>query len=192
MRKILVVAALLFLAWWLFIRPGTTEFGCDTAAAMTAHAATTQAGSDECPPSAQAAAGDPAWAAERIDSIADSRLTTGLLYDADGTEHTLSSGYDDDAERVIDLLDEVGAPFPGSGPHPGAAHVEPKAAALLRDAEQTIGVMVINNEGGVCSGRQGLSCQEILPLLLPTRHYALRLVTRRPRTHRIPRKGIGR
>ncbi|MGH3620293.1 MAG: DddA-like double-stranded DNA deaminase toxin [Sciscionella sp.] len=76
------------------------------------------------------------------------------------------SGYDDDADRVVELLDELGAPFPDSGPHPGAAHVEPKAAAQMRDGAQGIGVMVINHPRGVCFGAEGLSCQEILPLLL--------------------------
>ncbi|MGH3625351.1 MAG: DddA-like double-stranded DNA deaminase toxin [Sciscionella sp.] len=160
MRKFLVLAVLVFLAWWLFVRPGSTEFGCEAAAA-TAHAA-----SDDCPSSAEAAAGNSSWAADRMNSISDSKLTTGLLYDSDGTEHALTSGYDDDADRVTELLDELGAPFPESGPHPAAAHVEPKAAAQLRDGDQDIGVMVINNEGGVCSGRKGLSCQEVLPLLL--------------------------
>ncbi|HEX4700909.1 MAG TPA: DddA-like double-stranded DNA deaminase toxin [Pseudonocardiaceae bacterium] len=140
---------------------GTAKFGC-VASAAAAHA-----DSGECPTNATAAATDSRWAASRLAGISASKITTGLFYDEDGTEHTYVSGYDADADAVTNTLHAIGAPFPRSGPHPVAAHVEAKAAARMRDNGLAVGLLVINNPRGVCTFDSGYSCQEVVPLLLP-------------------------
>lgn len=60
---------------------GGTRFGCPVAAGPVAHADT-----GDCPADIGAADGDAPWAAQRIATIANAKLTTGLFYDPDGHE----------------------------------------------------------------------------------------------------------
>jgi hypothetical protein len=46
--------------------------------------------------------------------------------------------------------------------------VEVKVAALMRETGLKTGLLVINRENGPCAGDVGLSCQEVLPQVLPT------------------------
>jgi len=56
-----------------------------------------------------------------------------LLYDEDGTQHTYTSGEDDDFDLAEEVLEERGAPRSRAGTYPAASHVEVKVAALMRD-----------------------------------------------------------
>lgn len=158
MRKLLGVAFVVFLVWFFFIRPGSSEFGCEAAAGV-AHAA-----SDECPSSAEAAAGDAGWAADRYDAIKDEKVTTGLFYDEDGNEHELTSGEDADAEVATSVLQELGIVRSGATLNV-ATHVEVKAAAQMRENGVTRGVLVINRAAGVCSGAR-YGCEQVVPAVL--------------------------
>ncbi|HVV20116.1 MAG TPA: DddA-like double-stranded DNA deaminase toxin [Pseudonocardiaceae bacterium] len=92
--------------------------------------------------------------------------TTGLFYDPDGHEIRFTSGEDGDADRVNEILRQVGAAFPGHGaPHPASSHVETKVASRMRDWGVSYGVLVINNPGGVCAGIFG--CEQVLDAILP-------------------------
>ncbi|MGB3441191.1 MAG: hypothetical protein WBA97_20770 [Actinophytocola sp.] len=80
---ILVMAAVLWL-WLNFVyAPSCGRFACSLEPAWWPQA---EADSGEtCPDSISTAANDAAWAADRIESIKDAKLTTGLYYDRDGT-----------------------------------------------------------------------------------------------------------
>jgi len=158
-RKFLLVVIALVLAW-IFVVPSCSKFGCDSALA-TAHA-----DDGSCPASLRGAAQDPDWAADRLKTIADRPLTVGLFYDEDGTQHTYTSGRDDDSDLAEEILQDVGATPSRIDTYPAATHVEIKIAALMRENEVDYGVLVINHPGGVCNGEDGMSCQEVLGLVL--------------------------
>jgi hypothetical protein len=144
----------------------STKFGCEAAPLAAA-----RADNDECPTSAQAAAGNARWAAARFDTIKDEDLTVGLFYDADGTEHRFMSGRDREAETALKVGRKAGV-FPSQGRFVVADHVEVKVAAAMREADVTFGVLVINNSGGPCrlddnDEPEPLSCLAIVPKLLP-------------------------
>ena len=121
---------------------------------------------DACPADITAAASDAAWAAERVETIKDAKLTTGLFYDPDGTEHRITSGRGDISTRIEDLLRSSGkVNMPPVGTHPAITHVETKVAMMMRETEVTTGVVVINNEEGPCPG--AYSCQAVLGVVLP-------------------------
>lgn len=123
---------------------------------------------DACPDDITAAASDATWAAARLESIAGRKVTTGLAYDEDGAEHTYISGEQDEHyKRAIRVLQEVGAKPSRGGTYPAASHVEVKVAALMREDGISEVVLVVNHPAGICSAGQGLSCQEVLPLVLP-------------------------
>ncbi|MGH3622845.1 MAG: DddA-like double-stranded DNA deaminase toxin [Sciscionella sp.] len=160
MRKVVVLAILVFLAWWLFLKPSSTTFGCKAAGAV-AHAA-----SGDCPTSIDAAVGDVGWATDRLADIAGQKRTTGLFYDNEGSKSTFTSGEGDDADAVDEILREEGVPRPRRARlHQAASHVEAKAAAFMRDEGTPAAVLVINNPGGVCEGIYG--CQSVLANILP-------------------------
>ena len=107
------------------------------------------ADSGSCPDGVADAADDAAWAADRIASITDKTVTFGLFYDADGMEHE----YDSQKGAASDLAVKVGRDaqvFPRSGRPNVVDHVEVKAAAAMRDSDETVGVLVINNPDGPC------------------------------------------
>jgi len=165
MRKFLFVVVLAVLAWIFVVPSCSTKFGCDAAPAA-AHAADA-----ECPSDVEQAADDAAWAADRLDSIKDEHVTTGLFYDEDGHRHDFVSGRDDDAERAVEVGRDAGV-FPDKGRPVVVDHVEVKVAAAMRAGEVMAGVLVINNVGGPCKliGNDQvapMSCQAIMPGLLP-------------------------
>ncbi|WP_139190599.1 DddA-like double-stranded DNA deaminase toxin [Actinokineospora iranica] len=169
---ILVMAAVLWLLLNFVYAPSCGRFACGLEPAWWP-----QAEADSgvaCPDSISAAAEDAEWAAARIASLreADAKVTTGLFYDSDGTEHTIRSGRDADAKRADKALVEAGVEMPRAGPHPAASHVETKIAALMRENGITYGIVVINNDRGPCGtdpdALEPFSCGVVIPAILPT------------------------
>jgi hypothetical protein len=154
MRKFLLLVALGVLAWIFMVPSCSTKFGCESASA-TAHA-----DDGSCPESLDGAAHDQGWAAQRIASLPqreEGDSTHGLLYDSDGNETSLESGESGpEYETAKDLL-----PMRSKQ---AAGHVEAKAAAALRTAEEDFGVLVINNEP--CDYASGVGCAEASALIL--------------------------
>jgi hypothetical protein len=158
-----VVAGLAVLAWIFVVPSCSTRFGC-AATGIDAYA-----DSGSCPDNSQAAAQNAVWAADRIGAIADEDITTGLLYDEDGNEEKITSGRNGAYDSALSHLE----PYAGSllrDKPPGsqvAEHVEAKAAAVLRDAEQAHGVLLINNPDGPCGYASGIGCTAAIELILP-------------------------
>ena len=169
---IVVMAAVLWLLLNFVYAPSCGRFACSYVPSWWPQASADSASAEGCPDSITAAASDAAWAAERIASLrdADAKVTTGLFYDADGTEHTIRSGRDADAERADKALMDAGVEMPRAGPHPAASHVETKIAALMRENGITYGVVVINNERGPCGtdpdALEPFSCGVVIPAIL--------------------------
>jgi len=158
-RKFAVAVVVAVLAWIFVVPSCSTTFGCESATA-TAHA-----DSGNCPDNVDDAAEDADWAADRIASLEDADITTGLLYDEDGTEHRVESGERGDAyELALSYL----RPVIGRTAPQAAGHVEPKAAALVRHAEQEQAVLVINNPEGPCNYvAANIGCLRVVELMLP-------------------------
>lgn len=179
---ILVMAAVLWLILNFVYAPSCGRFACSYVPSWWPHA---EADSGEaCPDSITAAASDAAWAANRIASLRnkDAKVTTGLFFDADGTEHTLHSGYDGDSDLAEQALRDAGVEFPPVGRHPAAAHVETKIAALMRENGITYGVVVINNPRGPCgadpASERRFSCGVAVPAIPSGRLYPRGVVSR--------------
>src|SRR5206468_6657706 len=86
---VLVVAFALWALLNFVYAPSCGRFSCSYVPSWWPQA---QADTDTaCPDSVTGAAGDASWAADRIASIADEKITTGLLYDADGAQHKFVS-----------------------------------------------------------------------------------------------------
>lgn len=175
---ILVLATIAFILLNMFnlIQVGFGSFGCGWKPNVRWGATAEAASDDSCPTSISGAMSDAKWAADRFATIKDKYVTTGLMYDQDGIEHEIISGDEKgaDAERARRILREVGAPSIG-GQYPAATHVEVKAAALMRETEVKTAILVINYEDGPCPPiGLGLSCQDVLPKLLPA-GYRLRV-----------------
>lgn len=164
-RLVLVVAVALGLWFVVSHYPGGGgRFGCQAGAAV-AHAE-----GGDCPTSASEAAGNARWAAARLATIAGDSITTGLLYDEDGHEEKIETG---ESGHAFDLAVQYLQPYPSTvvrGQPKGkqaAGHVEGKAAALLRNAGQVHGILVINNPTGPCPYASGAGCALIMQLILP-------------------------
>ena len=160
---IVVMAAVLWALLNFLYAPSCGRFSCSYVPSWWPQAqADTASG---CPNNIGGASSDAGWAADRYASIKGDKLTTGLFYDQDGTEHTITSGAEDVSVRVHDLLKASGkVDMPPVGQHPAATHVEVKAAMMMRESKLTTGVVVINNEEGPCPGIY--SCTRILPVVL--------------------------
>lgn len=162
---IVVMAAVLWLLLNFVYAPSCGRFACSYEPSWIPRA---HAASDSCPESIEQATSDAEWAAGRANAIPRTdRKTTGLFYDADGAEHTYTSGERDEAAAAgaVAVLKEVGAPASPIGTYPSASHVEVKAAVAMRHGDVKMGVLVINHPGGPCSGEMG--CSAALPLVLP-------------------------
>jgi SCP1.201-like deaminase len=163
MRKFLLLAGFVILAWIFVVPSCSTKFGC------AAFGADAYAGSSDCPDSVDAAARNATWAQDRIRSIADESITTGLLYDEDGNEEKITSGRNGAYESALSHLKPYADSILRDKP-PGAQaaeHVEVKAAAMLRDTKQARGVLVINNHDGPCGYASGIGCIAAIELVLP-------------------------
>lgn len=162
MRKVALVIGLTVLAWIFVVPSCSTKFGCEAAGAVA------QADEGSCPDSLAAAVRNHAWANERMSSIVNDDVTTGLLYDEDGTEERITSGRGGAYEAALSYLEPYAGSILRDRP-PGsqvAEHVEAKAAALLRDADQDHGILVINNPAGPCGYASGIGCVAAIELIL--------------------------
>lgn len=161
--KILIPVLALFLLLNMFWIPHLGRFSCSVAPWFVPVARADGA----CPGSLHAAMADAGWAAERWEEIRDERQTVGLFYDEDGHRHRYESGDQKgaDAERARRVLRDAGASRAPNGSYPAASHVETKVAALMHEHGVRRGTLVINNLP--CGGDRGLSCQEVLSLMLP-------------------------
>lgn len=163
MLKIFIPALALFLLLNMLWIPHVGRFSCGVTPWFVPVARADSA----CPGSLAGAMGDAQWATDRWEEIRDERQTVGLFYDENGHRHRYESGDEKgaDAERVRKVLRDVGAPQAPNGSYPAASHVETKVAALMREHGVKLGTLVINNQP--CGGDRGLSCQEVLTLVMP-------------------------
>jgi hypothetical protein len=166
---VLVAAVLVWLLLNLWYMPVLGDFSCSLQPWFVAEAQV-EAGDEGCPGSLDEAWNDADWAMDRYEQIASSYRTTALYYLDDGRRHNITSGDDKgpDALRAERALRATGASSI-RGRYPAASHVEVKVAAIMRENGTTKGEMVINHRAGPCFGNPaiGLSCQEVLSLVLP-------------------------
>lgn len=168
---IMVLAAVAFIVLNMFnvVSVGFGKFGCGWEPNIQFGAMAEAAGDGHCPTSISDAINDAEWAADRYATIKDRYVTTGLMYDEDGVEHELTSGDEKgaDTQRVVAILQERNVPPNRAGRYLAASHVEPKVAALMREADVQQGVLVINNRSGPCGpSNEGTSCRDVLPSIL--------------------------
>jgi hypothetical protein len=110
---------------------------------------------------------------QRQMAAAGAPVTTGWLFtDTTGEDHTpIASGRE--GSTAYSLVMQYLAPYAGGKIRdrpPGsqaAEHVEAKAAALMRNAGDTYGVVVINNPRGPCEYASGPGCDVVMELILP-------------------------
>jgi hypothetical protein len=168
---IVVAIAVLWLLMNFVYAPSCGRFGCSWVPSWIPQAQADTASA--CPDGLKGAATDSGWAADRLGSIADAHVTTGLFYDVDGTKHEFISAKDADADA--DLALKVGRDagvFPASGRPVVVDHVEVKVAAAMRSSGEKAGVLLINNPGGPCKrdaegNVEPASCLAFVPRLLP-------------------------
>ncbi|WP_026449291.1 DddA-like double-stranded DNA deaminase toxin [Actinopolyspora mortivallis] len=88
--------------------------------------------------------------------------TTGLVYDQDGNELQVNSGRDPKLSEQARLILHNSERYPTDdrGAPAVTTHVEVKYALMMRQAGQTYGVVVLNNE--LCRG-----CEKAVPEILP-------------------------
>jgi hypothetical protein len=132
------MAAVLWALLTFVYAPSCGRFSCSYVPSWWPQA---QADSEDgCPDSIDAAANDPGWAADRYASIKGDKVTTGVFYDQDGMEHTVTSGTEEISARILALLKSSGkVDMPPVGPH--------------------------SAEEGPCPG--AYSCTVVLPAMLP-------------------------
>jgi len=163
---LVVMAAVLWLLLNFVYAPSCGRFGCSYVPSWWPQAVADSG--DGCPDGIDGAATDAEWAADRYESIKDATVTTGLFFDEDGTEHRIESGRDDNSERVLSTLYDLGVVQPPVRPNV-VDHVEAKVAALMRENDLKSGVLVINFPRGVCGtdSPQPYTCAAMVPAILP-------------------------
>ncbi|WP_162292959.1 DddA-like double-stranded DNA deaminase toxin [Actinophytocola xinjiangensis] len=162
------MAAVLWLVLNFLYAPSCGRFACSYIPSWWPTASAEGTTGDGCPDSLTDAVTDAAWAADRYDSIADATITTGLFFDEDGNAFRFDSRRDDDSERVLSTLYDLGVVRSPVRPNV-VDHVEAKVAALMRENELSSGVLVINFPRGVCGTEIQLpyTCAALVPALLP-------------------------
>jgi SCP1.201-like deaminase len=163
---LLVLAAVLWLLLNFVYAPSCGRFSCDYEPAWLPQA---QADAG-CPDSIRQAVHDERWLRDRLESIQDEKITTGVLYDEDGMAHRFVSGRDDAAATALKVGQDAGI-FPAGGTPFIVDHVEVKVAAVMRHGGVKSGVLVINKDDGPCDPampNHPFTCQKILPKLLGT------------------------
>lgn len=82
--------------------------------------------------------------------------------------HRFESRRDDNSERVLSILYDLGVVRPPVRPNV-VDHVEAKVAALMRENDLKTGVLVINFPRGVCGteSQQPYTCAAVVPAILP-------------------------
>jgi hypothetical protein len=161
---LLVLATVLWLLLNFVYAPSCGRFSCDYEPSWLPQARA-DAG---CPDSIQQAVHDKRWIRDRLESIQEEKITTGILYDEDGMAHRFVSGRDDDATTALKVGQDAGI-FPAGGAPFIVDHVEVKVAAVMRHSGVRSGVLVINKDDGPCdpaAPNGPFTCLKVLPKLL--------------------------
>lgn len=162
---ILVLVAVLWFLLNFVYAPSCGRFSCSYEPAWWPQAqADTGSG---CPESLQEALSDEGWLRDRLDSIKDKDITTGIVYDEDGEPTRIASGRDAAAKTAVEVGHDVGA-FPQPGSPTVVDHVEVKVAAAMRRANIKQALLVINNADGPCDPgtTKPYTCNSLVPKLL--------------------------
>lgn len=162
---IVVMAAVLWFLLNFLYAPSCGRFSCSYEPAWWPRAAA-DAG-DGCPGSWQEAIDDEQWLRDRLESVSDKKITTGIAYDEAGEPTTFVSGRDDAAQTALKVGRDAGVL--AQNVRPGVVdHVEVKVAAAMREGDVTHALLIINNELGPCSPDETLpyTCVKIVPRLL--------------------------
>jgi hypothetical protein len=115
----------------------------------------------------------PAWVGPIFDEIAGEWITTGVIRDAQGRKipnlpDRMVSANDADRDQVINYLKEIGYGHRLQTNFHGESHVETKLAYKMLMNDVAHATVVINNNRGVCTGRD--SCTELVKAILPRDH----------------------
>lgn len=162
---VVVLAAVLWFLLNFVYAPSCGRFSCSYEPAWWPRA--TADSGDGCPDSWQEAANDEQWLRDRLESISDKKITTGIAYDEDGAPTTFVSGRDSAAETALKVSRDAGL-FPRNV-RPGIVdHVEVKVAAVMRQNGLTHTMLIINNVLGPCSRDETApyTCTKIVPRVL--------------------------
>jgi hypothetical protein len=154
---ILVMAAVLWFLLNFLYAPSCGRFSCSYEPAWWPRVAA-DAG-DGCPGSWQEAIDDEQWLRDRLESVSDKKVTTGIAYDEDGEPTTFVSGRDDAAQTALKVGRDAGVL--AQNVRPGVVdHVEVKVAAAMREGGVT--------QLGPCSPDETLpyTCVKIVPRML--------------------------
>lgn len=113
----------------------------------------------------------PAWANPIFEEIKGEWLTTGAIRDANGKPipnlpNRIVSQDDDTAKALTAYLQEIGYGSANQNGFRGATHVETKVAFKMAQWDVENATVIINNNEGVCTGRD--SCSELVEAILPT------------------------
>jgi hypothetical protein len=162
---VVVLAATLWLLLNFVYAPGCGRFSCSYEPSWWPRAEADAGG--RCPGSWQEAVGDEGWLRDRLESISDTKITTGLAYDEDGELTTFVSGRDEDAETALKAGWGSGAIPPNVRPTV-VDHVEVKVAAAMRQSGATRTLLIINQPSGPCSpdASRPYTCTKIVPRVL--------------------------
>jgi hypothetical protein len=107
---------------------------------------------------------------EALRGIKNDWITTGVVRDANGKRipelsDTLVSSVDEDTTGLVAYLREIKYGHPRQTGFYGDSHVETKLAYQMMTKGVKNAVVVINNNKGVCKGRD--SCSELVEVILP-------------------------
>lgn len=113
----------------------------------------------------------PIWVARELDQLRGDHITTGVLRDSRGfafseMDGKISSGVDGLSETIDKWLKDNKYPMAPNqdGPY-SSTHAETKWAYLMRENDIKNGIVVINKNGGVCTGYD--SCSVVVEHILP-------------------------
>ncbi|WP_371604923.1 polymorphic toxin-type HINT domain-containing protein (plasmid) [Streptomyces sp. NBC_01220] len=114
--------------------------------------------------------GCPAWVDSIFDEIEDEWVTTGVIRDAKGNRipnlpDRVVSQDDEVSKALTSYLKEIGYGSPNQTEFFGATHAETKLAFKMGQQDVENATVVINNNGGVCTGRD--SCSKLVKAILP-------------------------
>jgi hypothetical protein len=163
---ILVPAVVLWLLLNFAYAPSCGRFGCGYEPAWWPQASADSG--EGCPDSLQGAVDNESWVRDRLESITDAEITTGLYYDTTGAPRRFTSGRDDDSKLATEVGHEVGV-FPKPGSPTVVDHVEMKVAATMRRDGAAYGLLVINKSSGPCDPEdpsKPYTCIKLVPRLL--------------------------
>ncbi|MFD3442617.1 DddA-like double-stranded DNA deaminase toxin [Streptomyces sp. NPDC058685] len=112
----------------------------------------------------------PGWVDQAFKDIAGEWTTTGVIRDAEGKPipnlpDRVVSQDDEVAKALTAYLKEIGDGSPNQKGFFGATHAEAKIAFQMAQWDVKHATVVINNNAGVCTGRD--SCSELVRAVLP-------------------------